>query len=50
LMRERGAELATTQMGRMGAEDPVGIAGGISYYLPLKFAFRFSRKARMPSF
>ncbi len=31
LMRKRGAEAATTQMGRMGAEDPVGIAGGISY-------------------
>jgi hypothetical protein len=29
-MREREAKAATTQMGRMGAEDPVGIAGDIS--------------------
>jgi hypothetical protein len=29
-MREREAQPATTQMGRMGVEDPVGIAGGIS--------------------
>jgi hypothetical protein len=26
-MRERGAEAATTQMGRIGAEDPDGISG-----------------------
>ena len=26
-MRERGAKVATTQMGRMGAEDPAGISG-----------------------
>ena len=26
-MRKRGAEAATTQMGRMGAEDPSGISG-----------------------
>src|SRR5665811_2007982 len=26
-MRKRGAESATTQMCRMGAEDPVGISG-----------------------
>jgi hypothetical protein len=26
-MREREAQVATTQMGRMGAEDPVGIPG-----------------------
>jgi hypothetical protein len=29
-MRKRGAQEATTQMGRMGAEDPVGIAGRIT--------------------
>jgi hypothetical protein len=29
-MREREAQLATTQMGRMGAEDPVGISGRIT--------------------
>jgi hypothetical protein len=26
-MRKRGAQVATTQMGRMGAEDPSGISG-----------------------
>ena len=26
-MRKRATEVATTQMGRMGAEDPVGISG-----------------------
>ena len=26
-MRKRATEAATTQMGRMGAEDPVGISG-----------------------
>jgi putative FmdB family regulatory protein len=26
-MRKRGAQVATTQMGRMGAEDPLGISG-----------------------
>jgi hypothetical protein len=29
-MRKRATQVATTQMGRMGAEDPVGIASGIS--------------------
>src|SRR4029077_13719780 len=29
-MRERGAEVATTQMGRMGAEDPSRIPGAVS--------------------
>jgi len=29
-MRERGAQAATTQMGRMGAEDPAGIPGCIA--------------------
>jgi hypothetical protein len=27
-MRERATQVATTQMGRMGAEDPAGISGG----------------------
>jgi hypothetical protein len=26
-MRKRATQVATTQMGRMGAEDPVGISG-----------------------
>jgi hypothetical protein len=26
-MRERATQVATTQMGRMGAEDPAGISG-----------------------
>ena len=34
-MRKRVAEAATTQMGRMGAEDPVVISGGSpSYTIP----------------
>src|SRR5690349_2203282 len=32
-MRERGAQEATTQMGRMGVEDPIGISGGISCHM-----------------
>ena len=30
MMRKRATEAATTQMGRMGAEDPVGISGSAS--------------------
>jgi hypothetical protein len=30
-MRKREAEVATTQMGRMGAEAPVGISGRTPY-------------------
>ena len=44
-MPERGAEAATTQMGRMGAEAPVGISGLISEvgYRPAdaRFPLRF---------
>ncbi len=29
LMRERGAQKATMQMGRMGAEDPATIGGAV---------------------
>jgi len=33
-MRERGAEAATTQMGRMGAEDPATSASALLYWAP----------------
>jgi hypothetical protein len=46
-MLKRGAEAATTEIGRIGDEDPTGISGQTSR---VKWVLNRPRQARIPGF